>query len=137
MKSTRLFKVVAMLLSVLLLLSRMASAQPISGTTVIYVTATGSAGSGCGTTWSDPCSLEAALSQAIAGDEVWVTGGLYAPGAPDDVDAAFLVPPDVALYGGFAGTEVTRAQRDWLAHPTILSGDLGGDDRNFDLNSIA
>ena len=36
----------------------------------------------------------------------------------------------MALYGGFdpASGAVAWAERSWLAHPTVLSGDLGGDD---------
>jgi parallel beta-helix repeat protein/predicted outer membrane repeat protein len=50
--------------------------------------------------------------------EVWVAEGEY---INQDYESLEL-RAGVALYGGFAGTEVAREQRDWVVHPTILDG---------------
>jgi len=73
--------------------------------------------------------------------------GVYYPdegGAHVNNDAweTFLINwNNVQLYGGFCGygpaSETLRTQRDWTAHPTILSGDLQQDDTNTDENAIA
>jgi uncharacterized repeat protein (TIGR01451 family) len=75
--------------------------------------------------------------------EIWVAEGVYYPdeggGHVDNaVSESFRIAWDnVQLYGGFAATETLRTQRDWLAHPTILSGDIDQNDANADGNFIA
>ena len=74
--------------------------------------------------------------------QIWVKEGIYYPDegksqVANSTAAAFVVPPGVALYGGFGGTEILLTQRNWLAHPTILSGDVDGNDTNTDGNSVA
>ncbi|MHC4798579.1 MAG: M12 family metallo-peptidase [Planctomycetota bacterium] len=72
--------------------------------------------------------------------EVWIAAGEYKPAPPGgDRTVTFKVPYDVALYGGFAGAETSLDQQNWQANPTILSGDLNGNDQpgfiNYDENS--
>ncbi len=89
--------------------------------------------------------LELVLAAATPGDEVWVAAGRYGP-----IEVPGIVLPEgVGLYGGFAGTETERDQRDPLRHATILLGngltvrgitiapDAGGDTRldGFDLRN--
>ena len=90
----------------------------------------GGSGNGSGTDWSNALAhLQDALSRASCGgvQEIWVAGGTYHPdrgGAqvPGDRAASFTLLPDVALYGGFAGTETDLSQRNLGATPTTLSG---------------
>jgi hypothetical protein len=65
--------------------------------------------------------------------DIWVAQGTYLPGTatcnePDCREFAFELINNVRLYGGFAGNETQRDERDWEENPTILSGDLEGDD---------
>ncbi|MGE0482414.1 MAG: right-handed parallel beta-helix repeat-containing protein, partial [Phycisphaerae bacterium] len=54
--------------------------------------------------------------------------GTYTPGPPGDAVSSYGLPSGVGLYGGFAGNETSRAQRDWETNRVTLSGDVGHDD---------
>lgn len=75
-------------------------------------------------------ALAAARLAKGAWQEIWVAEGTYTPGdGTAGPEASFDLVGGVAAYGGFAGNETVRSQRDPLLHPTVLSGDLLGDDR--------
>ncbi len=131
------------LFPLLLVLSLCASGAVSAAT--LHVVPVGGAPSGPCDTWANACTLQVALGLAGSGDEVWVKAGVYLPTtdpvpAPSGTDQAktFEIFPGVAVYGGFAGTESARSERDPQANVTILSGDIDGNDdsNNLDGNSI-
>ena len=68
-----------------------------------------------GTSWADAkLTVSAAIEAAEGGDEIWVARGSYA--------GHLTLKPDLALYGGFAGTETSRDQRNWTNHLSVLWG---------------
>lgn len=100
---------------------------------VLYVDAS-QAGAEDGLSWATAFrdlheALALAQVQTSPVVQIWVAGGEYRPAPPGGPRAkSFVVPARVALYGGFAGYETELGQRDVQANPTILSGDLNGDD---------
>ncbi|MHC4335632.1 MAG: LamG-like jellyroll fold domain-containing protein, partial [Planctomycetota bacterium] len=72
--------------------------------------------------------LQDAIDDAGESDEVWVRSGRYTPTRPANRAATFTLKSNVYIYGGFAGDETDRSQRDWISNPTVLSGDLAADD---------
>ena len=81
-------------------------------------------GHGDGTNWANAYVnlSDALLSQNIF-NEVWVAEGTYLPG--DVRPSSFILPPNIAVYGGFSGNETSRNERNASAHLTVLSGDIG------------
>lgn len=79
-------------------------------------------GSGNGSSWGQASSLQNALNNSAC-SEVWVKTGVYKPGAART--DSFVINPGVKVYGGFAGNETARGQRNPATRLTTLSGDIG------------
>jgi hypothetical protein len=92
-------------------------------TDIFYVKTAASGGGTC-QDWDNACTLQTALATAAAGTEIWAAAGTYKPTSGTERAATFQLVAGVALYGGFAGTETLRTQRNPAANPTILSGDI-------------
>lgn len=89
-----------------------------------------------GLSWENAITLENALSQAKAGDEIWVkgyediTGNIYK--APK---GGFVLRSGVAMYGGFEGKETikndlpTGRHKYQMKYQTALVGDFNTNDK--------
>jgi hypothetical protein len=82
-------------------------------------------GSGDCSSWANACTFQNALTGAASGDELWVAAGGYKPTTGTDRSATFQLKSGVAIYGGFAGTETARSQRNPAVNVTTLSGEIG------------
>lgn len=88
-------------------------------------------GNGSGDDWNNASSnIQAMINLATVGDQIWVATGTYKPavqlpGGATARDASFLLKDGVAIYGGFFGNENILSERNFVANPTILSGDIG------------
>ena len=126
-ESTKTIYKYFIILVLLVLLFNGVPPKPASAAGVLYASPAASGAGNC-SSWANACALQTALAAAVSGTEIWVAAGTYKPTSGTDRTVSFVLKDGVALYGGFAGTETTRAARDPLANPTILSGDLNGDD---------
>ncbi|MXN90753.1 T9SS sorting signal type C domain-containing protein [Flavobacterium sp. Sd200] len=100
----------------LLWFALMLFAYGMNAQTIRYVKPTAS-GTGNGTSWANASSNLQAMIDATGVQQVWVAAGTYISGHNN-----FRMKNNVAIYGGFAGTENQLAQRNWLTNATILSG---------------
>ena len=103
---------------------------------IIYVDS-GAGTKGDGKSWSTAYTdLQDALDDAMQCDEIWVAAGIYKPtkkvGGNEDRHRSFHLKNGIRIYGGFTGRESDREQRDWKSNETTLSGDLNGNDNDFD-----
>jgi len=91
-----------------------------------YVDMDATGGTNNGNSWTNAyLSLQSALTDTNC-TEIWVAEGLYKPGAAQT--DTFQISSGVAVYGGFAGTETARTQRNWNTNITVLSGDIDNND---------
>lgn len=98
---------------------------PISAQDTLYVHAAAT-GSNDGSSWANAYTdLQNAIAAAQEFDQIWVAEGMYRPTVGIDRAMSFELDTNVAWYGGFGGWETDLAERDWVLHETILSGNIG------------
>lgn len=98
-----------------------------------YYVKASATGTNNGTSWANAyTSLQSALTIAAANDEIWVAAGTYKPTTGTDRAISFVMKNDLAIYGGFAGTETLLSERNYTTNVTILSGDIGTVNDNSD-----
>jgi predicted outer membrane repeat protein len=93
------------------------------------VNASQTANPGDGLTWATAfTALQSALTYPCSTNlaEIWVASGSYKPTATTDRTISFSMKDGVAIYGGFAGGEVSLGARV-LTYPssTTISGEIG------------
>ena len=108
----------------------------LSAQTILRVNVNTPCTSGCdGSTWALAYpSLQAAIA-AFSSGEIWVAAGTYKPSTTGDRTARFDLKSNMSVYGGFNGLESSRSSRNYTTNPTILSGDLSGNDVGTTNNS--
>ncbi|HYK57087.1 MAG TPA: choice-of-anchor Q domain-containing protein, partial [Flavisolibacter sp.] len=104
--------------------SRQYTVEVLTGPSRLYVHQNAT-GVNNGSNWTHAFTdLQTALSQASAGDEIWVAKGNYSPGTT--VTSYFTLKEGVKMYGGFVATEQNLSDRDTskirTVNETILDG---------------
>lgn len=120
----------------------------LSAAPILYVNAANASAVQDGSSWAHAYSdLQSALTEAATSTgptQIWIAEGTYKPSqvyAPNGILGGasgqnvpnmktFDLPNGVSLYGGFLPGMKSLSQRDPAAYPTILSGDLAGNDIN-------
>ncbi len=107
---------------------------PRAGADIWFVDAAAT-GASDGSSWADAMtSLRAAVMASGDGDGIWVARGMYFATDSNDPNEVLAIPANVKVFGGFAGGEMSPAERAADSDPatadpaedTIISGELGG-----------
>jgi len=88
------------------------------GQSVLYITTIGG-GTQDGSSWLNALpgtSIQTAINNATLTGQVWVAKGTY------PLSATLTMRDDIAIYGGFAGTETSINDRDISKNITIIDG---------------
>jgi hypothetical protein len=92
--------------------------QTIAFATTIHVKTDGN-DANSGADWSNAKrTVSAAITAASQGDQIWVAAGTYPESIANKLSGQTAI--DVALYGGFAGTETALEQRSFQTNVTVL-----------------
>ncbi len=79
-----------------------------------------------GTPYAD---IQSAVNAAADNDEIWVEQGTYV------LSASIVIDKSISLYGGFTGSETTRAERAWSSQGGELQAKwtnrLGSSENSF------
>lgn len=95
------------------------------GQSIWYVNQAVQGGLQTGDSWGNAMpDLQQALAAVAEGDQIWVAEGVYFTTSGFDRSIAFRLKHQVALFGGFSGTETSLEQRDWAFYETMLSGNI-------------
>lgn len=98
--------------------------------TAVFVNKASTASAPDGRSWATAyTTLQEAIDAGRDRDqEVWVAKGVYDekrsvfPNSDDNLNGCLEMHSGVALYGGFAGTETIRKQRNWALNSTVIDG---------------
>jgi len=108
--------------------------EPLPPPEILYVDAATGSDTNSGESWDQAfATLGFALDVAGTNTEIWVADGIYYPDEQgnkdsDEATSTFDLKERVSIYGGFAGNESSRSERDPDANLVVLSGDIGQDD---------
>ncbi len=94
---------------------------------VLYVNSNAT-GNKLGSSWANAfTSLKDALALNCPNiTQIWVSKGTYKPTTNTNRDSTFTMRNNLAIFGGFAGTEASLSERRPAKNTTVLSGDIGG-----------
>ncbi len=117
------------------LLASLIVALPASAATHLFVDRSVGT-SGDGASWATAfVELQEALDVAVAGTTVHIAEGTYLPdydvgtsAHTGDIQASFVIPDGVDVWGGYPPGGADLFDHDPHNYPTVLSGDLAGDD---------